>query len=73
MRANRSVRLALGVALVAGVATLPACVQPRMSTLADQLAAYRKYTAHMEDTYAAQEAEILALRQELAELRSQDP
>jgi hypothetical protein len=70
MRANRPVRRVTGFVVLVGVTSLSACAQPKLPELASQLAAYAKYTAQMEDTYAAQEAEILALRQELAALRS---
>jgi len=69
MKSHR-VRFLSGVALIAGVVALPACVQPRVSELSRQLDAHQRFSAQMEKTYAAQEAEILALRQEVASLRS---
>ena len=69
---SHRVRFLSGVALFAGVATLPACVQPRVSELSRQLEDTQRFAAQMEQTYAAQEAEILALRQEVASLRSQN-
>lgn len=66
MEANRSVRRLVGLILFIGVATLPACVQPRVSELSKQLEDTARYAARMEEIYAAQEAEILSLRAELA-------
>ena len=71
MKSHR-VHFLSSLALFAGVATLPACVQPRVSELSRQLEDHQRFAAQMEQTYAAQEAEILALRQEVASLRSQN-
>jgi hypothetical protein len=80
MKAQGSVRV-LNLILLAGVAALPACVQPRTTdeavtaervfVLGQQVESLTKYASQMEELYAAQEAEILALRQEVASLRNQ--
>jgi hypothetical protein len=90
MKAQGSVRV-LNLILLAGVATLPACVQPRTTgaiahqeveadeavtaerlfVLGQQVESLTKYASQMEQLYAAQEAEILALRREVAGLRGQ--
>ena len=66
MQANKSVRRLVGLMLFIGVATLPACVQPRVAELSKQLEDTARYAARMEEIYASQEAEILSLRKELA-------
>lgn len=90
MKAQNSVR-ALNLILLAGVAALPACVQPRTTgasaheeveadeavtaervfVLGQQVESLTRYASQMEQLYAAQEAEILALRQEVARLKDQ--
>lgn len=42
-----------------------------VTALTEQLETTRRYAARMEELYAAQEAEILALRQQVAKLRGQ--
>ena len=61
---------------------LAACAQPRVeetaggeppgetASLTHQVATLERYAARMEEIYAAQEAEILQLRQEVAALKS---
>jgi hypothetical protein len=67
--------------LLGAVAALPACVQTpveqshaataeRVSLLTSQLRDFERYTTQMEKQYAAQEAEILALRDQVASLSS---
>ena len=56
--------------LFLGVAALPACVQPRVAELSKQVEDTTRYAARMEEIYAAQEAEILSLRTQLATLQS---
>jgi hypothetical protein len=69
--------------LLVVLAALTACAQPRVQTAAggeptddavallkDQVQSLERYSSQMERLYAAQEAEILRLRQEVATLRS---
>ena len=71
MKAQCPVRV-LNLILLAGVAALPACVQPRTTDAsAQEVESLTRYASRMEQLYAEQEAEILALRQEVAGLRSQ--
>ena len=81
MKSTVHIRRMFGLILLA-VATLPACVQPRVqqpegseaataervSLLTRQVASLERYTSQMEEIYAAQEAEILRLRQQVASL-----
>lgn len=89
MKAQASVRV-FTLILLAGVAALPACVQPRTTgaiahqeveadeavtaervfVLGQQVESLTRYASQMEQLYAAQEAEILALRREVASLRN---
>lgn len=80
MKLNSHVLRVSGV--VTMLAALTACAQPRqeaartapaedaVSLLTHQVQSLERYTAQMEQRYAAQEAEILRLRQEVAALRS---
>ena len=82
MKSTVDLHRMLGLILLASVATLPACVQPRVqqpegsegataervSLLTNQVASLQRYTSQMEELYAAQEAEILKLRQQVASL-----
>jgi hypothetical protein len=79
MKSNRHAPRMFGLLVV--LAALAACVQPREQPTAnesaspavdsaDQVASLKRYAARMEEIYAAQEAEILRLRQEVATLRS---
>jgi hypothetical protein len=69
--------------LVMVLAALTACAQPRVQTagseeptedavslLTNQVQSLERYASRMEELYAAQEAEILSLRQEVASLKS---
>ena len=69
--------------LFVALATLTACAQPRVQPaagsepnddavllLSNQVQSLQRYSSQMEQLYAAQEAEILRLRQEIASLRS---
>ena len=74
MRFNSHVRRTF--IILASVAALPACVQPRVqpqpngdavtlereSGLTNQLESLQRYASQMEQTYAAQEAEIRSLQ-----------
>jgi hypothetical protein len=80
MTANGSVRSVFNLILLASCTALPACVQPRttdasahqeVEELGQQVESLTKYASQMEKLYAAQEAEILALKQEVASLVSQ--
>jgi hypothetical protein len=94
MKTHGSIRRALGLILVTGLAASAGCVQPRtleqanddaahqgaetdaitperVSELAKELEGFRRYAARMEEIYAAQETEILALRAEVADLKSE--
>lgn len=80
MKCNRHAPRMFGLLVV--LAALAACAQPRVQQptandsgspavhSADQFASLERYAARMEEIYAAQEAEILELRQEVASLRS---
>ncbi len=79
MRAHRSIRNLSSLILAATFAALLGCAQPqvqpegtaeRVLELGKQLESMRKYASQMEKIYAAQEAEILALRQEVARLEN---
>lgn len=90
MKAQGSVRVQ-SLILLAAVAALPACVQPRTTgagahqeveadeavtaervvVLGQQVESLTRYASQMEQLYAAQEAEILALRQEVSRLKDQ--
>ena len=78
MKSNSHAPRMFGLLVLA--ATLTACAQPRVqesaadeavtaervSLLTDQVASLQRYSAQMEQIYAAQEAEILSLQQEIA-------
>lgn len=49
-----------------------AATAERVAELAQQLESVTRYAAQMEEIYAAQEAEILALRQQVASLASRN-
>ena len=80
MKSNDHRRRTFGLMLLAGIVTLPACVQPRVqepeaseaataeriALLTNQVASLQRYTSQMEEIYAAQEAEILSLRRQVA-------
>jgi hypothetical protein len=87
MRSNDHRRRLFGLMLLAGIATLQACVQPRVlepeageaaaaeqiSLLTNQVASLHRYASQMEEIYAAQEAEILSLRKQVASLSPRQP
>jgi hypothetical protein len=83
MKANGSARRVLYPMFLASLIALPGCVQPRVQQpaandsassaadpLAVQLESLQRYAAQMEELYAAQEAEILRLREQVANLNA---
>lgn len=85
---THAIRLLVGATLCTSLALLAACAEPqvqerdiairgaatahRVAELSQQLESVSRYASRMEELYAAQEAEILALRAQLASLTS-DP
>jgi hypothetical protein len=78
MKLNSHAPRMFGLAMVS--AALTACAQPRagggeptedeVSLLTNQVQSLERYASRMEELYAAQEAEILSLRQEVASLKA---